>query len=119
MTQVGYLNDVCGSYNPGFLLMGLMISLSGLMLYPIPCIQVSTQHLWRNLLSTVTAGPAGRCEGGKEPAGAAVVRIHYLQYIALYRSVQRTIYYYVTPRLPSLPSAFSVAGKNRQTSLEF
>ena len=80
MTQVGYLNDVCGSYNPGFLLMGLMIALSGLMLYPIPCIQVSSQHLRGDLLSTVTAGPAGResCEGGQEPAGAAVVRIHYL-----------------------------------------
>ena len=31
--------DAYGSYNPGFLLMGSMISLSGLMLYPVPYIQ--------------------------------------------------------------------------------
>ena len=31
--------DQTGSYDGGFLLMGGMISLSGLMLYPIPCIK--------------------------------------------------------------------------------
>jgi len=36
---VGFMFDSFGSYNPGFLLMGLMISLSGLILYPIPLIQ--------------------------------------------------------------------------------
>ena len=30
--------DQTGSYDGGFLLMGGMISLSGLMLYPVPCI---------------------------------------------------------------------------------
>ena len=36
---VGAIFDQTGSYNDGFILMGGMISLSGLMLYPIPCIQ--------------------------------------------------------------------------------
>ena len=36
---VGAIFDQSGSYNGGFILMGGMISLSGLMLYPIPCIQ--------------------------------------------------------------------------------
>ena len=31
--------DKTGSYDSGFLLMGGMITLSGLMLYPIPCIK--------------------------------------------------------------------------------
>ena len=36
---VGVMFDVYKSYNPGFILMGIMISLSGIMLYPIPCIK--------------------------------------------------------------------------------
>eukprot|EP00092_Neocalanus_flemingeri_P107362 GFUD01137806.1.p1 GENE.GFUD01137806.1~~GFUD01137806.1.p1 ORF type:complete len:506 (+),score=97.69 GFUD01137806.1:88-1605(+) len=36
---VGFMFDAFGSYNEGFLLMGIMIALSGLMLYPIPCIK--------------------------------------------------------------------------------
>ena len=36
---VGAIFDQTGSYNGGFILMGGMISLSGLMLYPIPCIK--------------------------------------------------------------------------------
>jgi len=36
---VGFLFDAYGSYNPGFILMGTMISLSGLMLYPVPCMK--------------------------------------------------------------------------------
>ena len=36
---VGAIFDQSGSYNGGFILMGGMISLSGLMLYPIPYIQ--------------------------------------------------------------------------------
>jgi len=36
---VGFMFDASGSYNSGFILMGSMISLSGLMLYPVPCIQ--------------------------------------------------------------------------------
>ena len=36
---VGAIFDQSGSYNGGFILMGGMISLSGLMLYPIPCIK--------------------------------------------------------------------------------
>ena len=31
--------DAFGTYNEGFILMGVMIALSGLMLYPIPCIK--------------------------------------------------------------------------------
>ena len=31
--------DSYENYNPGFILMGIMIALSGLMLYPIPLIQ--------------------------------------------------------------------------------
>ena len=31
--------DAFGTYNEGFILMGIMIALSGLMLYPIPCIK--------------------------------------------------------------------------------
>jgi len=36
---VGVLFDAYKSYNPGFLVMGLMIAASGAMLYPIPCIK--------------------------------------------------------------------------------
>ena len=35
----GFMFDQYNSYNPGFILMGVMIALSGLMLYPIPCIK--------------------------------------------------------------------------------
>jgi hypothetical protein len=33
------LFDAYGTYNEGFILMGLMIAFSGLMLYPVPCMQ--------------------------------------------------------------------------------
>ena len=33
--------DSTGSYNSGFILMGAMIALSGIILYPIPCIKSS------------------------------------------------------------------------------
>merc|ERR1711976_956636 len=36
---VGVMFDQTKSYNSGFILMGAMIALSGLMLYPIPCIK--------------------------------------------------------------------------------
>ena len=36
---VGVMFDSFDSYNPGFLVMGLMIALSGAMLYPIPWIK--------------------------------------------------------------------------------
>merc|ERR1712080_312972 len=36
---VGFMFDAWGSYNPGFITMGIMIALSGIMLYPIPSIQ--------------------------------------------------------------------------------
>jgi len=36
---VGFMFDAFNSYNPGFITMGVMIALSGLMLYPIPYIQ--------------------------------------------------------------------------------
>lgn len=36
---VGFMFDAYGTYNEGFILMGVMIGLSGLMLYPIPCIK--------------------------------------------------------------------------------
>lgn len=36
---VGFMFDAYNSYNPGFIVMGLMISLSGLILYPIPYIK--------------------------------------------------------------------------------
>jgi len=49
---VGAMFDAYNSYNPGFLVMGLMIAASGAMLYPIPCIK---RHL--------AAG--GRERGGK------------------------------------------------------
>ena len=35
----GVLFDHYQSYNSGFILMGGMITLSGMMLYPIPCIK--------------------------------------------------------------------------------
>jgi len=38
---VGFMYDAAKSYNSGFILMGAMIALSGLILYPIPCIQSS------------------------------------------------------------------------------
>ena len=41
---VGTIFDQTGSYNGGFILMGGMISLSGLMLYPIPCIKNMLSH---------------------------------------------------------------------------
>jgi len=36
---VGFMFDAFGTYNEGLVLMGVMIALSGLMLYPIPCIK--------------------------------------------------------------------------------
>merc|ERR1719516_523272 len=36
---VGFMFDTYGSYNQGFILMGGMIALSGIILYPIPCIK--------------------------------------------------------------------------------
>lgn len=36
---VGVLFDHYRSYNPGFIVMGVMITVSGVMLYPIPCIK--------------------------------------------------------------------------------
>ena len=35
----GVMFDYSKTYNGGFILMGIMIALSGLMLYPIPCIK--------------------------------------------------------------------------------
>ena len=37
--NAGYMYDAFGSYNEGFVLMGVFIALSGFMLYPIPCIR--------------------------------------------------------------------------------
>ena len=37
--NTGYMYDAFGSYNEGFVLMGVFIALSGFMLYPIPCIR--------------------------------------------------------------------------------
>jgi hypothetical protein len=31
--------DAYGTYDEGFILMGLMIAFSGFMLYPVPCLQ--------------------------------------------------------------------------------
>merc|ERR1719460_982322 len=46
---VGAMFDSFASYNPGFLVMGLMIALSGAMLYPIPwikrCLETPSQRL--------------------------------------------------------------------------
>jgi len=36
---VGFLFDAYGSYDCGFLVMGVVVALSGAMLYPIPCIR--------------------------------------------------------------------------------
>lgn len=41
---VGVLFDAYKSYNPGFILMGIMISLSGIMLYPIPFIKAKLRQ---------------------------------------------------------------------------
>jgi len=42
---VGFMYDYYGNYDAGFILMGAMISLSGLMLYPVPFVQ---RHFKRN-----------------------------------------------------------------------
>lgn len=36
---VGFMFDAYGTYDAGFVLMGLMIAFSGFMLYPVPCLQ--------------------------------------------------------------------------------
>ena len=41
---VGVLFDAYKSYNPGFILMGIMISVSGIMLYPIPFIKTKLRQ---------------------------------------------------------------------------
>ena len=46
---VGYMYDAYGSYNEGLIVMGVFITLSGLMLYPIPCI--------RSTIEKVESGP--------------------------------------------------------------
>ena len=40
--------DAYGSYNEGFILMGVFITLSGLMLYPIPCIKNTIEKVKSN-----------------------------------------------------------------------
>jgi len=40
---VGYMFDAFGSYNEGLILMGAFIAVSGLMLYPIPCIRTALE----------------------------------------------------------------------------
>ena len=37
--------DAFGSYNEGLILMGAFIALSGLMLYPIPCIRQALEKV--------------------------------------------------------------------------
>jgi MFS family permease len=41
---VGYMFDVYGNYDYGFILMGLFITFSGLMLYPVPWVQRRIQR---------------------------------------------------------------------------
>jgi len=43
---VGFMFDAYGNYDMGFVLMGLMIAISGLMLYPVPCVQ---RHIQKRL----------------------------------------------------------------------
>lgn len=40
---VGFMFDADGNYDAGFVLMGLMIALSGFILYPVPCLQRQLQ----------------------------------------------------------------------------
>merc|ERR1719219_1424599 len=47
---VGYMFDAFGSYNEGLILMGTFITLSGVMLYPIPCIRSTIDKRQRNAL---------------------------------------------------------------------
>ena len=42
---VGYMYDAYGSYNEGLIVMGVFITLSGLMLYPIPCIRSTIEKV--------------------------------------------------------------------------
>jgi len=39
MPNTGYLYDISDSYDYSFYMMGICIIVSGVMLYPIPCIQ--------------------------------------------------------------------------------
>ena len=41
----GYMFDAFGSYNEGLILMGVFVALSGLMLYPIPCIRTALEKV--------------------------------------------------------------------------
>ena len=42
---LGYMFDAFGSYNEGLILMGAFIAVSGLMLYPIPCIRTALEKV--------------------------------------------------------------------------
>ena len=43
LTYAGFMFDADGNYDAGFVLMGLMIALSGFILYPVPCLQRQLQ----------------------------------------------------------------------------
>ena len=63
----GFMFDAFGSYNSGFILMGCMITLSGLMLYPVPYIQTilatKVSSLDQSWYLIVSAGEAARRDG--------------------------------------------------------
>ena len=41
----GFMFDAYGSYNEGLILMGVFIAVSGIMLYPIPCIRETLEKV--------------------------------------------------------------------------
>ena len=49
--------DAYGSYNEGFILMGVFITLSGLMLYPIPCIKNTIEKVKSSNCSKLSFSP--------------------------------------------------------------
>ena len=61
---VGYMFDSSGSYNSGFVLMGAVIALSGVMLYPIPCIKVKfARQSFGSRFNKFFSGDVGEAQG--------------------------------------------------------
>jgi len=55
---VGYMYDAYGSYNEGLIVMGVFITLSGLMLYPIPCIRSTIEKRQLKAIPTSEEEPS-------------------------------------------------------------
>merc|ERR1719266_375669 len=63
---VGFMFDAYGSYNEGLILMGVFIAVSGIMLYPIPCIRETLEKKQGKRLSCQDVRNANEKQDGPQ-----------------------------------------------------